>query len=97
MEAAPLANLADFRPSWHSSAACAGQLDVMFGQFTYRAARELCAGCDYVPECRADADMAEAGVAVLYLFGIVAGENPAERVERRAVEALEAAPVAVSA
>ena len=41
--------------------------------------------------------MAEAGVAVLYLFGIVAGENPDERVARRAVEALEAVPVAVSA
>ncbi len=40
---------------------------------------------------------APAGVAVLYLFGIVAGENPAERVERRAVDALEAVPVAVSA
>ena len=97
MEAAPLANLADFRPSWHSTAACVGQVDVMFGQFTYRAARELCAGCVYVTECRADADMAEAGVAVLYLFGIVAGENPDERVARRAVEALEAVPVAVSA
>ncbi len=96
MEAAPLANLADFRPSWHSSAACAGQLDVMFGQFTYRAAREVCAGCDYVTECRADADRPRPGSRV-YLFGIVAGENPAERVERRAVEALEAVPVAVSA
>ena len=58
---------------------------------------ELCAGCDYVTECRADADTAEAGVVVLYLFGIVAGENPDERVARRAVEALEAVPVAVSA
>ena len=77
MEAAPLANLADFRPSWHSSAACAGQLDVMFGQFTYRAARELCAGCDYVPECRADADMAEAGWLRVYLFGMWPVRTPA--------------------
>ena len=29
----------------------------MFGQFTYRAARELCAGCGYVTECRAEADV----------------------------------------
>jgi hypothetical protein len=43
------------------------------------------------------ADTAEAGVAVLYLFGIVAGENPDERVARRRVDALEAVPVAVSA
>lgn len=92
-----VADLSLFRPVWHSSAACVGQLDVMFGQHTHRTARKLCTGCDYVTECRAEADIAEAGLAVLHLFGIVAGENPADRVKRRRVEALEAMPVAVSA
>ena len=75
----------------------AGQLDVMFGQFTYRAARELCAGCVYVTECRAEADVAEVGLPVTLVSGVRAGESPGERVERRRVEALEAVPVAVSA
>ena len=85
-----VADLSLFRPVWHTSAPCVGLVDVMFHKGT-KAAREVCAGCDYVTECRAEAD-----VAVLYLFGIVAGENPDERVARRRVEALEAVPVAVS-
>ena len=96
MEAAPLANLADFRPVWHTSAPCVGQVDVMFHKRT-KAAREVCAGCGYVTECRAEADVAEVGLPVTLVSGVRAGESPAERVARRAVEALEAVPVAVSA
>ena len=72
-------------------------MDVMFGQHTHRTARKLCTGCDYVTECRAEADTAEVVLPVTLVSGVDAVESPGERVARRRVEALEAVPVAVSA
>ncbi len=84
------------RPSWHSTAACVDSLDVMFGRGTQRA-HELCAECDHTVVCRQDADLAESGLPVAQVFGIVAGENPAERVARRRLEAVTVVAVDVSA
>jgi hypothetical protein len=55
-----VADLSQFRPLWHSSAACVGKLDVMFSKGT-KQAREVCAECSYVAECRAEARRSRGG------------------------------------
>jgi hypothetical protein len=74
---------------WMSAAACrSADPEVFFPETgTYAKALEICAGCSVLQRCRAWGDRAEAtgmgsrgGGA---LFGVVGGETPRERAERR--------------
>ena len=75
---------------WQTHAGCLGvPLEVFFiaGTATARSfdrAREICAMCPVIVECRETTDRAERGLTRGYLYGLVGGETPVERARRRA-------------
>lgn len=65
-------------------AACRGMdLDVFYPDVSYAQARMVCSSCLVVDACRRMADRAESGLPAGAIFGMFAGETPAERVARR--------------
>ncbi len=82
---------------WQISAACRGaDLEVFFPERyvgTFAEAREMCARCSVVTDCREMTDRAERGLPSGAIFGYFAGETPAERVERRSAPTWPQLPV----
>jgi hypothetical protein len=74
---------------WHADAACLGEpLETFFPgrgstPASFIRAREICAGCPVLGECRSSADRAERELPKSDLFGFVGGESPLERARRR--------------
>jgi Transcription factor WhiB len=74
---------------WQARAACLGvDLEVFFvpGTATARSfdeARQICAECPVIADCRKMTDRAERGLSRSYLFGFVGGETPGEGIRRR--------------
>jgi Transcription factor WhiB len=68
---------------WRSSAACLGaDVEVFFGDHRgYARARAICRSCPVIEDCRRACDRAEG--SSVRVFGMYAGETPAERVARR--------------
>jgi Transcription factor WhiB len=74
---------------WQGRAGCLGvPLEVFFnvGPASVRSfdgAREICAACPVIADCREMTDRAERGLTRGYLYGSVGGETPTERARRR--------------
>ena len=76
---------------WRFDAACRDvDASVFFPERgEYGRARAICSRCPVIDDCRAWNDRAEAGSG--RLFGVYAGESPAERVARRRLFSADAA------
>jgi hypothetical protein len=90
----PGRDVADIRPGtwpepWQGRAACLGvPLEVFFldapaSARAFDHAREICAACPVIAECRVMTDRAERGMSHSRLYRFVGGETPVERVRRR--------------
>lgn len=68
---------------WQDDAACKGyDLDVFFpprNGTDYRAAKQICAGCDVTRPCLEQAMLAERGLSGAYRHGVCSGLSGQER------------------
>ena len=72
---------------WWGRAACAGMAVEVFYPLkggSTRQAKEICAGCPVLEQCRAWNDRIERTKPLTHLHGVFAGEAPDERIARRA-------------